>query len=251
MPVSLNSQIGSSEHMSSQLMNATLSALRVATPGIIQSFDPESCTCTVQPAIMGKSDDGQGNVRSQPLPLLVDVPVIFPRGGGCTLTFPVKAGDECLLIFADRCIDFWWQSGGVQEPVDTRMHDLSDAFAIPGPMSQTRKIGGISTSAAQLRTDDGAAFVEVAAGHAITVQTPGRLTATATGGAEITAPEIVLNGNVTINGNLSQGMGAGGGAATMRGPVKVTNDVTAGGKSLMTHTHGGVQTGSGNTGAPS
>ncbi|MHA0917099.1 Gp138 family membrane-puncturing spike protein [Kosakonia cowanii] len=250
MPVSLNSQIGSSEHMSSQLMNATLSALRVATPGIIQSFDPESCTCTVQPAIMGKSDDGQGNVRSQPLPLLVDVPVIFPRGGGCTLTFPVNAGDECLLIFADRCIDFWWQSGGVQEPVDTRMHDLSDAFAIPGPMSQTRKIGGISTSAAQLRTDDGAAFVEVAAGHAITVQTPGKLTATAAGGAEITAPEIVLNGNVTINGNLSQGMGAGGGAATMRGPVSVTNDVTAGGKSLISHTHGGVETGPGNTGAP-
>lgn len=250
MPVSLNSQVGSSEHMSSQLMNATLSAVRVATPGIIQSFDPESCTCTVQPAIMGKSDDGQGNVRSKPLPLLVDVPVIFPRGGGCTLTFPVKAGDECLLIFADRCIDFWWQSGGVQEPVDTRMHDLSDAFAIPGPMSQTRKISGISTSAAQLRTDDGAAFVEVAAGHAITLQTPGRLTATATGGAEITAPEIVLNGNVTINGNLSQGMGAGGGAAIMRGPVSVTNDVTAGGKSLVSHTHSGVETGPGNTGAP-
>ncbi|GAB7197672.1 hypothetical protein OS31_40000 [Dickeya oryzae] len=105
-------------------------------------------------------------------------------------------------------------------------------------------------SAAQLRTDDGAAFVEVAAGHDITVTTPGKLTATASGGAEITAPEIVLNGNVTINGNLSQGMGVSGGMATMRGPVNVTNDVTAGGKSLMTHTHGGVQTGSGNTGTP-
>jgi hypothetical protein len=85
----------------------------------------------------------------------VDVPVIFPRGGGCTLTFPVKAGDECLLIFADRCIDFWWQNGGVQKPVDLRMHDLSDAFAIVGPQSQAHKISGISTSAAQLRTDDG------------------------------------------------------------------------------------------------
>jgi phage baseplate assembly protein gpV len=176
----------------------------------------------------------------------VDVPVIFPRGGGCTLTFPVKAGDECLLIFADRCIDFWWQNGGVQKPVDLRMHDLSDAFAIVGPQSQAHKISGI-TSAAQLRTDDGAAFVEVAAGHAITVKTPGKLTAT-DGGTEITSPTIVLNGNVTINGNLSQGMGASGGSATMHGPVTVINDVTAGGKSLMTHTHGGVQTGSGNTG---
>jgi hypothetical protein len=46
---------------------------------------------------------------------------------------------------------------------------------------------------------------EVAAGHA-TVKTPGKLTASADGGTEITSP-IVLNGNVTINGNLSQGMG--------------------------------------------
>jgi phage baseplate assembly protein gpV len=226
------------------------SQFRVAMPGIVQSFDPETVTVSVQPAIRYTEKDKDGNESTHDYPLLVDVPVIFPHGGGCTLTFPVKAGDECLLIFADRCIDFWWQSGGVQEPVDTRMHDLSDAFAIPGPMSQTRKVGGISTSAAQLRTDDGAAFVEVAAGHAITLQTPGRLTATATGGAEITAPEIVLNGNVTINGNLSQGMGAGGGTAIMRGPVSVTNDVTAGGKSLISHTHGGVETGPGNTGAP-
>jgi hypothetical protein len=45
-------------------------------------------------------------------------------------------------------------------------------------------------------------------------------------------------------------MGASGGGATMLGPVTVINDVKAGGKSLMTHTHGGVQTGSGNTGGP-
>lgn len=36
----------------------------------------------------------------------------------------------------------------------------------------------------------------------------------------------------------------------MRGPVKVTNDVTSGGKSLISHTHGGVDTGPENTGVP-
>ena len=249
MPASLNSQIGSKEQYNAELVQKVFSTLKVAMPGVIESFDPDSVTASIRPAIKGydggKEDDGWIE-----LPLLVDVPVIFPRGGGCTLTFPVKAGDECLVIFSDRCIDFWWQNGGIQEPVDPRMHDLSDAFAIVGPQSQAHKIGGISTSAAQLRTDDGAAFVEVAAGHDITVKTPGKLTASADGGTEITSPTIVFNGNVTINGNLSQGMGASGGSATMHGPVTVINDVTAGGKSLMTHTHGGVQTGSGNTGGP-
>ncbi|MFM3378852.1 Gp138 family membrane-puncturing spike protein [Klebsiella pneumoniae subsp. ozaenae] len=250
MPVALRSQLGSKEQADAKLAQAIMSALRVAMPGIIQSFDPDAVTAVVQPAIKGAEKDESGAQVSVNLPLLVDVPVVFPRGGGCTLTFPIKEGDECLVIFADRCIDFWWQSGGIQEPVDERMHDLSDAFCIVGPQSQAKKIGGISTTAAQLRTDDGSAFIEVAAGHDVTVKTPGKLTASADGGTEITSPEIILNGNVTINGNLSQGMGESGGSATMHGPVTVTNDVTAGGKSLMTHKHGGVEHGNDSTGGP-
>lgn len=245
MPIPTQSQIGGEQQTAQAIADSVSTQMRVAMPGIIQSFDPDTVTCTVEVALRGIVGDGSTELKP-----LVDVPVIFPRGGGCTLTFPVKEGDECLLIFADRCIDFWWQSGGVQETVDPRQHDLSDAFAIVGPQSQAQKISGISLSAAQLRTDDGAAFVEVAAGHNITIKTPGQLTATAEGGTTITSPTITLNGNVTINGNLSQGMGEGGGSATMLGPVTVTNDVKAGGKSLMTHTHGGVQTGGGNTGAP-
>lgn len=242
MPVALNAQLGSKEQADAQLAQVIMSAMRVSIPGIIQSFDPDAVTAVVQPAIKGVEHDESGAEVSVSLPLLVDVPVVFPRGGGCTLTFPVTAGDECLVIFADRCIDFWWQSGGIQEPVDGRMHDLSDAFCIVGPQSQAKKISGISTTAAQLRTDDGTAFIEVAAG--------GDITATTAGSATINAPEIVLNGNVTINGNLSQGMGESGGTATMHGPVTVTNDVTAGGKSLMTHTHGGVGHGNDSTGEP-
>lgn len=250
MPVSPRAQDGSESQTLEAHRNAIFGSLRVALPGIIQSFDPKAVTCTVQPAIFGQRLDGDNTLISEELPPLLDVPVVFPRGGGCTLTFPVKPGDECLLVFSDRCIDFWWQNGGVQEPVDPRQHDLSDAFAIVGPQSQAHKIANISTTAAQLRTDDGAAFVEVAAGHDITITTPGKLTATAQGGTVVNSPTITLNGNVTINGSLSQGMGAAGGSATLRGPVSVTNDVTAGGKSLMTHTHSGVQTGGGNTGAP-
>lgn len=250
MPLPLSAQIGGDQQVLDSLSQKIFATLRVAMPGTIQSFDPNTVTCVVQLAINGIKHDSDGNVLSLALPLLVDVPVIFPRGGGVTLTFPINPGDECLVIFADRCIDFWWQSGGVQEPVSARMHDLSDAFAIIGPQSQTHKISGISTHAAQLRTDDGAAYIEVATGHDITVTTPGKLTASAQGGTEITSPTIVLNGNVTINGNLSQGMGGNGGAATLQGPVTVTNDIQAGGKSLMTHTHGGVQPGNGNTGGP-
>lgn len=250
MTISVSERAGDKQALLEVLRHTISSQLRVALPGIIQSFDAETITCTVQPAIKGVISDAQGRAQSVALPLLVDVPVIFPRGGGVTLTFPVAAGDECLVVFADRCIDFWWQNGGVQEAVDPRQHDLSDAFAFVGPQSQAKKISGISLHAAQLRSDDGAAFVEVAAGHAITVNTPGTLKATAQGGVDVTAPTIVLNGNVTINGNLSQGMGDSGGSASINGPVSVKNDITAAGISLTNHVHTGVQSGGSKTGKP-
>ncbi|PQQ36482.1 translation initiation factor IF-2 [Photorhabdus luminescens] len=251
MPVSTESRTGDLSETLKAINHSLSSQLRVAMPGIIQSFNADAVTCVVQPAIKSGIADSEGKTTSVSLPLLVDVPVIFPRGGGVTLTFPVRAGDECLVVFADRCIDFWWQSGGVQEPADDRQHSLSDAFAIVGPQSQSKIISGISTSTAQLRSDDGAAYIELDPGsHNITVITPAKLIATAKGGTEITSPEIVLNGNVTINGNLSQGMGAGGGTATMQGPVTVNNDVTAAGISLKSHTHGGVQSGGSKTGGP-
>ncbi|MCT8344335.1 phage baseplate assembly protein V [Photorhabdus kleinii] len=233
-------------------MQEVISAgLYVSLPCIIQSFNADAVTITAQPAIRWKIRQKDGELESVSLPLLVDVPVIFPRGGGVTLTFPIKAGDECLVVFADRCIDYWWQSGGVQEPVDPRQHNLSDGFAIIGPQSQQQKISGISTNAAQLRSDDGAAYIELDPNsHNVTIITSAKLIVTANGGTEITSPDIILNGNVTINGNLSQGMGAGGGTATMQGPVTVSNDVTAAGISLKNHVHSGVQSGGGKTGKP-
>ncbi|MBI6182673.1 translation initiation factor IF-2 [Serratia proteamaculans] len=246
-----NERQDSPELVLKAVADSVSSGLRVAMPGIIQSFDAYAVTATIQPAVKASVRQPDGTVASVALPLLVDVPVEFPRGGGVTLTFPIKPGDECVVEFADRCIDYWWQNGGVQEPVDPRQHHLADAFARVGPQSQAKKISGISTTTAQLRTDDGAAFIELdPSSHAVTVTTPGKLTASAQGGTEINSPEIVLNGNVTINGNLSQGMGDGGGTATMLGPVNVTNDVNAGGISLQTHKHGGVETGGGQTGGP-
>ena len=191
MPVALNAQLGSKEQADAQLAQAIMSAMRVSIPGIIQSFDPDAVTAVIQPAIKGVEHDTSGAEISVNLPLLVDVPVVFPRGGGCTLTFPVKEGDECLVIFADRCIDFWWQSGGVQEPVDGRMHDLSDAFCIVGPQSQAKKIGGISTSAVELRSDDGSVKLSLNPAS-------GAISGTAPGGFNLNGLKILPDGRLQL-----------------------------------------------------
>lgn len=207
-----------------------------ALPGIIQAFDPVRMVCNVQPSINGINSLADGSTEPLQMPMLLDCPVVFPGGGGVTLTFPLAVGDECLVVFSSRCIDAWWQLGGVQGQARARMHNLSDGFVLPGVRSQPRKFT-VSSAGAQLRTDDGAAYVEVDAGsHAVKVVTSGDITATAAGSATLTAPTITLNGNTTVNGTLSV-------SQTIAAGLDVTGN--GGVHSLGTHHHTtpGVQSG--------
>lgn len=209
-----------------------------ALPGIIESYDPAAMTVSVQPAIQGSKEDETGAKTPEKLPLLVDVPVVFPRGGGFTLTFPIKGGDECLVIFASRCIDSWWQSGGVQEQAESRMHDLSDGFALVGPSSQARNLTPQADSEnTQLRSDDGK--------NSVTITPSGVITAEAATQLILRAPNVRIEGALSISG-----LNGGDTTAELQGTLRATDDLIANGKSGFHHTHPGIQPGSGSTGQP-
>lgn len=208
-----------------------------ALPGIIQSFDPAAMTVTVQPAVQGQLQDETGAVSPVNLPLLVDVPVVFPCGGGFTLTYPIKPGDECLVIFSSRCIDGWWQAGGIGGVPDSRMHDLSDGMAIVGPRSQAGKLEPPPhADNVQLRSDDGETFVEM---------TPdGKMTAKALVSITLDAPDIIIKGTLTMH-NQSGGETT----ATLTGSLHASQDITASSVSLKNHPHKDAG-GSGPSGPP-
>jgi hypothetical protein len=204
------------EEMLRAAMDGLQARLWTALPGIVQSFDASAMTCVVQPSIQGRLTAVDGAETLVDMPLLPDVPVVFPGGGGCTLTFPVKAGDECLVIFAARGIDYWWQSGGVQKPAETRRHDLSDGFAIIGPRSKARAITSINTAAVELRSDDGQAYVRLdPAAHSIVATAPGGVTVTA---------DTAIHGDLNVTGDLS-----GGADLTITGDGSFGGDVMIGG----------------------
>ena len=143
-----------------------LDKIHCALPGIIKSFDADNQTVSVQLAIREKvkNETGEGSTDKE-IPVLQDVPVFFPRAGGWSLLFPIEKDDECLVIFCDRCIDGWWQNGGVQSQAESRSHDLSDGIALIGPWSQPRRIKGKwPTGGARLMNDSGGCYVEVGNG---------------------------------------------------------------------------------------
>lgn len=199
--------------------------LRVASPGIIKSFNPATQTATVQLAIREKINI-DGNISHEEIPALLDVPIFMPRAGGYCLTLPVNAGDECLVIFGDNCMDAWWQSGGVQNQLEKRRHDLSDGYALVGIWSQPRVVSGYSQNSAQLRTDGGSAYIELAGNNINLV------------GANVT---VNASGNFNVNADsysvTAKHSNINGGGTTV-----------IDGKTFLSHQHSGVQTGGGSTG---
>lgn len=140
-------------------MQAVGNDIRVAMPGEITAFDPDAQTVTVQLTLTEGVTNG-GSITETRIPLLVDVPVVMPRAGGYMLAFAPRAGDECLVIFGDCCIDAWWQSGGVQAQAERRRHDLSDGFAVLGCWSQPNR-PQLPAKGVRLQNDAGSAGISI------------------------------------------------------------------------------------------
>lgn len=105
------------------LKQELFSSLHCALPGIVVSFDPATQTAEIQPAV---------KAGSLLFPVLPDVPVFFPGSRESAITWPVSAGDECLVILADTDIDAWFDTGEAAVLRSGRKHSLSDAFAFVG-----------------------------------------------------------------------------------------------------------------------
>jgi hypothetical protein len=142
------------------------------------------------------------------------------------LTVPIKAGDQCLIVFSHRGIDRVVDDGGIQNPPDSqapelselRHHDMTDAICIPSLMCVPNAIADWADDAIEIRTEDGLTNISVKSDQ-VTVQV----------------------GIVTMTVSAA--------GISIVGPVNVTGEVTANGIPLSTHIHTGG-TIEGDTGAP-
>lgn len=185
--------------------------LCVAMPAQVLAYDHTNQRASVQPML--RKIDGESR------PIIPNVPVIFPRAGGASLTMPVNVGDAVLLVFLDRSIDDWLARGGEVSLTDVRAHNYNDAVALPGLMPFTGN--------GPPNNDD--VLIEYAGA---------RIIMKANGSVEIIAP-TTIQGNVNIQGSLS-----------VSGTINAGGDVVGAGISLSGHVHGGVESGGSTTGGP-
>lgn len=222
--------LGDSLENAKQHLSAYQANIWTALPVAVIGYNPVNNTVKCQPLIQGIKFPRNAKAQHIDLPVLVDVPVIFTQASGCTITVPINAGDEGIVIFASRCIDGPWYHGSTDSngniqtmpALEMRMHDLSDGMFLPGSFSLPRVIPTISTTKLEIRNNinntkislDPVSFnIEIIGNNSVTIN----------------APVINLIGDVGISGTLT----ANGHVVDER------------------HTHSGVMSGGSNTGTVS
>lgn len=238
--------------MPARVINSDLATQKVDVQLLVNRLNADDTT-TVRPPVLGVPLMFQGSVSSQ-------------------FSFPVRAGDTVLVVFGMRNIDrFKGGSTDPHDPLTNRKYDRNDAIAIPGlfPFSQARN--NPSKHSLDHSVDDAVIShnlgsgseneVRLKANGDIIVNSPSKVEVNcstaeinASDSVTVDTPETTVTGNLLVEGMLTyvSGMTGSGGSstATLTGDVIVTGRVVSNGVELDTHTHGGVETGNGNTDGP-
>lgn len=144
-------------------------ALNCHQVGRIVSFDADKQTATVQimvqRAVYNQVQANNGALQFTPnvvdYPLLTDCPVFVHSGGGGRITLPVTAGDSCIVLFNDRDLDLWFETGAAAIPNSSRAHSFSDGMVLVGFRNLANRLTDYSATDIELRNLGG--VIQVAA----------------------------------------------------------------------------------------
>ena len=164
-----------------KLIDTRINEVHTTMPGKIVSFDTATGLATVLPTMRFKMKDGS----TVPYPQITGVPVLFPQGNGqrATIAYPVKPGDGCLILIAEHSIEYWLYG---QETDTDLSFDLTDAICIPG-------LFRAANSVVKRACEENAVIVAVNDTEVVVEKNR----------VKVNASDIVLNGNVQVNGSIT------------------------------------------------
>lgn len=227
--------------------------LNTCIPAIIDDFDVTSQRVSAIPAVQKKYTDTDGKVSYYNFPKITNIPLSIIKCPGLKLTYPVKKGQNCTLIFSQRSIDNFMLDGTkplppYEGPVPftsaLRCMDLTDALCFPGTITNNETISNYNNEAIEIRSADGATKVSVTENTLNFIQGGGSIIMSG-GKVEITASEIKINGKTSISGSNVDISGK----TTISGEtIGITGQTSINSHDFDTHKHSGVTPGTGNTG---
>lgn len=130
-------------------------AMNFCLPAKVERYDNTLQQVDAQPLLKKKFTDENGIIRSENLPVIPNIPVLFPGSNGFSVTFPVSKGDTVLLVFCDQSLDEWLSQDDTVDPKDNTRNSLTNAFAIVGLRSFKKPLASAPTDRMTLGKDNG------------------------------------------------------------------------------------------------
>ena len=154
------------------IFGATLNELHTALPARVESYDSANQRADIKPVFLRVFLDEDGHERAYEYPIVTDVPVHFPRGGGAFIHLPIAAGDLVLLVCAQRSLDRYLETDGKQviDTQDARRHHISDAVAFAGLSTSKNKLTLSDPKDLIIGLEDGTAEIHVQPGGKVFVE---------------------------------------------------------------------------------
>lgn len=169
------------QELFAQAIESRLEDLHTAFPARVVAFSADDQTVQVRPVIQRAVYTGDESPPIlESLPEIPAVPVVYPRGGGFFLAFPIEVGDHVLIVCAERDISEWRATGVAGNPGDHRLHPLKGAIAIPGLFPRSKALAGM----------DGANLTIGKEGGITVTLTPSRLEVGGAGDAAALASKV-------------------------------------------------------------
>lgn len=210
-------------------------------PGRIVEYFPATQTATVKICNDRTYSTSEVDEEQVTPGLLYDVPVHTPSGGGWAMTFPIEAGEPCLLSFSQFGYDHWFvnnsdsagvDSDGSPQPWTRRRFDLADCFAQVGFNNLQTVVSDYQANHSEWRNEDRTTRIALmSSGQVQIISGSTSIQVLPSGDVIIMAPEVSMSGDLQVDGDLNVG-------GTITTPTSVTTpSAIVDGKELGGHTH--------------
>ena len=205
MAVRITDLVPTEEETQAKKERSIMFKLKVSFPAKVTSVNKNG-TVNIQPVIREKLLSSSNRVSYVNLPIIPNVPICWPSAGGYSITFPINIGDECLAVISDQSFDNWWLYGGVQNPIEYRRHDLTDAIAIFGPKSIPNTLPG--PQGLTLRgpkgkgieiLKDGSINILSGTGASLVIKGDNITAKVGSSSLQVTAEGVVIKGKLTVD----------------------------------------------------
>lgn len=138
----------------SEIQRSTMLKTNCHAVGIITGFDSTEQKATAQimykRAFVNQKSNGDYEIEEKEYPLISNAPIISLYGGDAGITFPIKKGDYCLVLFNDRDMDVFLKYNQSTVPNSPRMHSLADAIILVGLRPFSKPLTNYDTQRAKL-----------------------------------------------------------------------------------------------------